>query len=151
MKKRTAAVAALLAALGVFAAYMFWPHRLDRYVDYAEWIVAVEMDAGLAGEGINVEPWVESGAHTFGHGTPEFEAAAALLSGESCHRTWRYPDGVGERAVTLYFYSGSELLGGFVLLESGFVRGMENRDYTMGLFTGEPVRKLIDGITAIAQ
>ena len=62
----------------------------------------------------------------------------------------RYPDGTGGRSVTLWFYGG-ELLGGFILMDSGFVRDMDNRDYTMGLFTGEPVRELTEGIAAAVQ
>ena len=36
-------------------------------------------------------------------------------------------------------------------MDSGFVRGMDNRDYAMGLFTGEPVRELTDAIAAAVQ
>ena len=76
---------------------------------------------------------------------------AALLSGESCHRTLRYPDGTGGCSVTLWFYGGGEHLGGYLLMDSGFVRDMDNRDYAMGLFTGEPVRELTDAIAAAVQ
>lgn len=145
-------IALLLAAVAAaVAVYIFWPLALDEYVDEAEQIVVVRTDYGLSGEAGNAKPWVTAGDYTLERGTPEFEAVAALLSGESCHRTLRYPDGTGGRSVTLWFYGGGELLGGFILMDSGFVRDMDNRDYTMGLFTGEPVRELTDGIAAAVQ
>lgn len=145
-------IALLLAAVAAaVAVYIFWPLALDKYVDEAEQIVVVRTDYGLSGEAGNAKPWVTARDHTLERGTPEFEAVAALLSGESCHRTLRYPDGTGGRSVTLWFYGGGELLGGFILMDSGFVRDMDNRDYTMGLFTGEPVRELTDGIAAAVQ
>lgn len=144
-------IALLLAAVAAaVAVYIFWPLALDEYVDEAEQIVVVRTDYGLSGEAGNAKPWVTARDHTLERGTPEFEAVAALLSGESCHRTLRYPDGTGGRSVTLWFYGG-ELLGGFILMDSGFVRDMDNRDYTMGLFTGEPVRELTEGIAAAVQ
>lgn len=145
-------IALLLAAVAAaVAVYIFWPLALDKYVDEAEQIVVVRTDYGLSGEAGNAKPWVTARDHTLERGTPEFEAVAALLSGESCHRTLRYPDGTGGRSVTLWFYGGGELLGGFILMDSGFVRDMDNRDYTMGLFTGEPVRELTEGIAAAVQ
>lgn len=145
-------IALLLAAVAAaVAVYIFWPLALDEYVDEAEQIVVVRTGYGLSGEAGNAKPWVTARDHTLERGTPEFEAVAALLSGESCHRTLRYPDGTGGRSVTLWFYGGGELLGGFILMDSGFVRDMDNRDYTMGLFTGEPVRELTDGIAAAVQ
>lgn len=145
-------IALLLAAVAAaVAVYIFWPLALDKYVDEAEQIVVVRTDYGLSGEAGNAKPWVTARDHTLERGTPEFEAVAALLSGESCHRTLRYPDGTGGRSVTLWFYGGGELLGGFILMDSGFVRDMDNRDYTIGLFTGEPVRELTDGIAAAVQ
>ena len=143
----TLLLAAVAAAL---AAYMFWPVPLDEYVDAAEQIVVVRMDDGLSGEAGNAKPWVTAGDYTLERGTPEFEAVAALLSGESCHRTLRYPDGTGGCSVTLWFYGG-EQLGGCLLMDSGFVRDMDNRDYAMGSFTGEPVRELTDAIAAAVQ
>ena len=109
------------------------------------------MDDGLSGEAGNAKPWVTARDYTLERGTPEFEAVAALLSGESCHRTLRYPDGTGGCSVTLWFYGGGEQLGGYLLMDSGFVRDMDNRDYATGLFTGEPVRELIDAIAAAVQ
>lgn len=144
-------IALLLAAVAAVAVYMFWPLALDEYVDEAEQIVVVRTDYALSGEAGNAKPWVTARDHTLERGTPEFEAVAALLSGESCHRTLRYPDGTGGRSVTLWFYGGGELLGGFILMDSDFVCDMDNRDYTMGLFTGEPVRELTDGIAAAVQ
>lgn len=145
-------ISLLLAAVAAaVAVYIFWPLALDEYVDEAEQIVVVRTDDGLSGEAGNAKPWVTARDHTLERGTPEFEAVAALLSGESCHRTLRYPDGMGGRSVTLWFYGGGELLGGFILMDSGFVRDMDNRDYTMGLFTGEPVRELTEGIAAAVQ
>ena len=145
-------IALLLAAVAAaVAVYMFWPLALDEYVDAAEQIVVVRTDDGLSGEAGSPRPWVVSEDHTLERGTPEFEAVAALLSGESCHRTLRYPDGTGGRSVTLWFYGGCEHLGGYLLMDSGFVRDMDNRDYTMGLFTGEPVRELTDAIAAALQ
>lgn len=141
----------LAAAAAALAAYMFWPLALDEYVDAAEQIVVVRMDDGLSGEAGNAKPWVTAVDHTLKRGTPEFEAVAALLSGESCHRTLRYPDGTGDCSVTLWFYGGGEQLGGYLLMDSGFVRDMDNRDYAMGLFTGEPVRELTDAIAAAVQ
>ena len=119
-------IALLLAAVAAaVAVYIFWPLALDEYVDEAEQIVVVRTDYGLSGEAGNAKPWVTARDHTLERGTPEFEAVAALLSGESCHRTLRYPDGTGGRSVTLWFYGGGELLGGFILMDSGFVRDME--------------------------
>ena len=140
----------LAAAAAALAAYMFWPVPLDEYVDAAEQIVVARMDVGLSGEAGNAKPWVTAGDYTLERGTPEFEAVAALLSGESCHRTLRYPDGTGGCSVTLWFYGG-EQLGGYLLMDSGFVRDMDNRDYAMGPFTGEPVRELTDAIAAAVQ
>lgn len=126
-------IALLLAAVAAaVAVYIFWPLALDEYVDEAEQIVVVRTDYGLSGEAGNAKLWVTARDHTLERGTPEFEAVAALLSGESCHRTLRYPDGTGGRSVTLWFYGGGELLGGFILMDSGFVRDMDNRDYTWG-------------------
>ena len=144
-------IALLLAAVAAVAVYIFWPLALDEYVDEAEQIVVVRTDDGLSGEAGNAKPWVTARDHTLERGTPEFEAVAALLSGESCHRTLRYPDGTGGCSVTLWFYGGGEWLGGYLLMDSGFVRDMDNRDYAMGLFTGEPVRELIDAIAAAVQ
>lgn len=141
----------LAAAAAALAAYMFWPVPLDEYVDEAEQIVVVRMDVGLSGEAGNTKPWVTARDYTLERGTPEFESLAALLSGESCHRTLRYPDGTGGCSVTLWFYGGGEQLGGYLLMDSGFVRDMDNRDYAMGLFTGEPVRDLTDAIAAAVQ
>ena len=53
--------------------------------------------------------------------------------------------------MTLWFYGGGEQMGGYLLMDSGFVRDMDNRDYAMGLFTGEPVRELTDAIAAAVQ
>lgn len=141
----------LAAAAAALAAYMFWPVPLDEYVDAAEQIVVVRMDVGLSGEAWNAKPWVTARDYTLERGAPEFEAVAALLSGESCHSTLRYPDGTGGCSVTLWFYGGGEQLGGYLLMDSSFVRDMDNRDYAMGLFTGEPVRELIDAIAAAVQ
>ena len=151
MRGKPIAMLLAAAAAAALAAYMFWPVALDEYVDAAEQIVVARMDAGLSGEAGNAKPWVTAGDYTLERGTPEFEAVAALLSGESCHRTLRYPDGTGGCSVTLWFYGGGEWLGGYLLMDSGFVRDMDNRDYAMGLFTGEPVRELIDAIAAAVQ
>lgn len=126
----------------------------DTAPDYEPFEVDVRLyDAG--GERVceagNAKPWVTARDYTLERGTPEFKAVAALLSGESCHRTLRYPDGTGGCSVTLWFYGGGEQLGGYLLMDSGFVRDMDNRDYAMGLFTGEPVRELTDAIAAAVQ
>ena len=148
MKKRIISGAALLLTLSLFAAYMFWPMKLDTS-GAAQAYVYVSNDFGweLKSDG-DLVPQVYSYDFTLEQGSPEFAELISLLDGLSFHRTLgdRAGGGSTDVHIRLHDSGGAEIC----VIDTVSGRLMVNgQQRAMGFFSADGVAEFARQAAAI--
>ncbi|HIS44900.1 MAG TPA: hypothetical protein IAB47_05980 [Candidatus Scatomorpha merdigallinarum] len=149
MKKWIISGAVLLLTLSLFAAYMFWPMKLDTSGAGSAYVY-VSNDFGweLKSDG-DLVPQVYSYDFTLEQGSPEFAELISLLDGLSFHRTLgdRAGGGSTDVHIRLHDSGGAEVC----VIDTVSGRLMVNgQQRAMGFFSADRVAEFARQAAAIS-
>lgn len=149
MKKRIISGAALLLTLSLFAAYMFWPMKLDTSGAASAYVYVsndfgweLKSDGGLISHRYSYD-------FTLEQGSPEFAELLSLLDGLSFHRTLgdRAGGGSTDVHIRLHDSGGAEIC----VIDTVSGRLMVNgQQRAMGFFSADGVAEFARQAAAIS-
>ena len=149
MKKRIISGAALLLTLSLFAAYMFWPMKLDTSRAVSAYVYVTD-DAGweLKSDGDLITHRYSYDC-TLEEGTPEFDSLLSLLGSVRFHRTLGDMAGGGSTDVHIRLHDS----GGAEICVIDAVSGrltVNGQQRAMGFFSADGVAEFARQAAAIS-